>query len=115
MDVDTKELSAAEFISLKGKIRKQSTKPSQHLDTLNKEAVKNLQSDRQLKEKYAQWFIKILMVQLAVMNLIILLAGFKWVAYDTWMLQLYMGGTLAEVFGIVLVITTNLFPKNPSV
>ena len=50
-------------------------------------------------------------IQLAVMNAVIVLVGAHVLFYQYWTLDLYMSGTLLEVFGIVLVITKFLFPK----
>jgi hypothetical protein len=46
------------------------------------------------------------------MNLVFIGAGLKWIEYSQWQLDLYMTGTLLEVFGIVLIITKNLFPNS---
>ncbi len=74
--------------------------------------IRNLASDRDMKRLYARGFIAILLVQLIAMNLIFIAAGLEWINFKQWQLELYMGGTLAEVFGIVLVITKNLFPQS---
>jgi hypothetical protein len=39
------------------------------------------------------------------MNLVFLATGLDYLHLEQWTLNLYMGGTLLEVFGIVLVIT----------
>lgn len=79
-------------------------------DPLIREKVEDSKADRELKKFYANWFIKILIVQLLIMNLLFFCVGFQWLTFDEWSLNLYMGGTLAEVFGVILVITKNLFP-----
>lgn len=81
------------------------------LDPLTQEQINDLQQDRELRKLYAKWFIWILIGQLAVMNLVLVGAGIGYLAFEKWLLDLYMGGTLLEVFGIVLVITKNLFPQ----
>lgn len=45
------------------------------------------------------------------MNLAFTAVGLKWMGFERYELELYLAGTLAEVFGIVLVITKNLFPQ----
>ena len=80
-------------------------------DPLTVEKIENSKSDRELKKSYAKWFIWILVGQLVVMNLVFISVGLKWLEFDEWSLNLYMGGTLAEVFGVILVITMNLFPN----
>ncbi|CAM4406963.1 hypothetical protein [Pseudoalteromonas ostreae] len=79
-------------------------------DPLVREKVEDFKADRELKKFYANWFIKILIAQLVVMNLLFFCVGFQCLAFDEWSLNLYMGGTLAEVFGVIFVITKNLFP-----
>lgn len=74
--------------------------------------VENLQSDRGLKRRYANWFIGILIGQLLLMNLCFFAVGLGWLEFSEWSLNLFMGGTLAEVFGVILVITKNLFSSN---
>ena len=84
----------------------QQTKAS---DPLLEQRVENLQSDRGLKRRYANWFIGILIGQLLLMNLCFFAVGLGWLEFSEWSLNLFMGGTLAEVFGVILVITKNLF------
>ncbi|MBB1333820.1 MULTISPECIES: hypothetical protein [unclassified Pseudoalteromonas] len=83
-------------------------------DPLVSEKVEDSKADRELKKSYANWFIKILIGQLIVMNIVFFCVGFGWLAFDEWSLNLYMGSTLAEVFGVILVITKNLFPTKPT-
>ena len=71
-------------------------------------------SDITLKKLYAKWFIAILIGQLVLMNLVFFGVGAEKLHFADYALHLYMGGTMAEVFGIVLVITKYLFPKRPA-
>ncbi len=71
----------------------------------------DLKTDTGLKKHYARWFIGILIGQLVVMNAIFYGVGIEKLKFTDYVLHLYMGGTLAEVFGIVYVITRYLFPK----
>jgi len=80
----------------------------------HEQAIQNLKQDRDLKELYARRMIHILVGQLGVMNVIIILVGFRFISLDNLVLQIYMGGTLAEVFGVILVITRSLFPQGKS-
>lgn len=80
-------------------------------DLLTQETIADQKSDRELKKRYANWFIWILIGQLIVMNAVFIATGLKWLSFDKYVIELYLGGTLAEVFGIVLVITKNLFPQ----
>lgn len=95
-------------LSQLGKIASQS-KPE---DPLLQQTINDKTQDRVLKKLYGQWFIGILIGQLVVMNLVFIGAGLKWIEYSQWQLDLYMTGTLLEVFGIVLIITKNLFPNS---
>jgi hypothetical protein len=73
--------------------------------------VKDIETDIELKKMYAHWFIWILIGQLFVMNLVFVSVGAGWLQYENLTLQIYMSGTLAEVFGVVFVITRYLFSK----
>jgi len=83
---------------------------AEHQTALTNEVVEDSKTDRSLKSMYAKSFIAILALQLIVMNLIFVLSGTEVLAFEEWELELYMGGTMAQVFGVVLVITKNLFP-----
>lgn len=109
MSVHEKEVLAAVIKSnLQDKAK---TTPT---DPLITERVEDSKADRELKKYYASWFIKILIGQLVVMNIVFFSVGFKWLAFEQWTLNLYMSGTLAEVFGVILVVTKNLFPTKPT-
>ncbi|MGL5370826.1 MAG: hypothetical protein ACRDBF_07345 [Plesiomonas shigelloides] len=65
-----------------------------------------------LKKAYGKYFLIILATQLLIMNIVFISVGFEWIKFpDTLTLQLYMGGTMTEVFGLVLVVTKYLFKK----
>ncbi len=84
---------------------------SRDQEPLTEQVVLDKESDRLLKRIYAKWFIGILIGQLLVMNLIMILHGSKVLEFTEWALNLYVTATIAEVFGVVLVITKNLFPN----
>lgn len=84
---------------------------SRDLDPLTEQDVHDRRSDRGLKKLYACCFIVILVLQLLFMNVIFCLAGAGVLTFDANSLRIFMAGTLAEVFGVVFVITKNLFPK----
>ncbi|WP_214291529.1 hypothetical protein, partial [Escherichia coli] len=65
--------------------------------------TKDLKTDTKLKKMFARWFIGILIGQLLVMNGIFVLIGAKLLHFSDFVIHLFMGGTLAEVLGIVLV------------
>lgn len=89
-----------------------SPKEVKELDPVQQAEVDDRTTDTRLKRLYAYWFIGILIGQLFVMNLVFILAGVDVLKYEhPTYLNLYMGGTLAEVFGVVLVITRYLFSR----
>lgn len=100
--------------SLVDRIRSSAQDPSKtsHLDALTNEKIADAQHDRGLKGLYAKGVITILAVQLLIMNAVFIATGVGCLHFEKWTLDLYMAGTLAEVFGIVLVITKNLFPDS---
>jgi hypothetical protein len=69
----------------------------------------SIRTDVKLKAGYGQSMFWLLVVQLAVMNIIFFCAGFGWLSFNPVELNLYVGGTLAEIFGVVLVIVRYLF------
>ncbi len=82
------------------------------LDPLTQAKVDDQVADTGLKKRYANWFIWILIGQLTAMNAIFIATGIDYLHFqDPTHLNLFMGGTLAEVFGVVLVITRYLFSK----
>jgi hypothetical protein len=74
----------------------------------------DLRQDTKLKRLYAYWFIGILAVQLLLMNGVFVAVGIGCLKFSEPVLQMYMAGTLAEVFGVVYVITRYLFSKKDS-
>ena len=81
------------------------------LDNLERAKVDDARSDTILKSRYANWSLGILCGQLLVMNAVFVLVGCRVLHYQDFVLNLYMSGTLIEVFGVVLVITRYLFPR----
>lgn len=77
-----------------------------------KQKIKDQEQDRELKKQYATWMRRILIGQLTLMNIIIILVGCRLLNLDSLTLQIFMGGTLAEAFGVILVITKSLFPNS---
>ncbi len=83
-------------------------------DPLGAEDIEDRRADRKLKKTYACFLLLILVVQLTVMNIVFWRTGSGYLSFEKWTLDLYMAGTLAEVFGVVLVITKHLFPNRIS-
>ena len=97
-------------------VRASLAEPSAHeltkLDDMHQAAVDDRKTDTKLKKIYAYWFIGILIGQLLLMNAVFAAVGLKWLEFaDPSHLNLFMGGTLSEVFGVVLVITRYLFSR----
>lgn len=86
-----------------------------HILTQQRQALHNqgLADDLRLKRRYGNWAIGLLAVQLVVMNAVFIGVGLKCLEFSEYVLHLYLGGTLLEVFGIVLVVTRYLF-KSPA-
>lgn len=104
------------FISAIAAIKSALANPEAHeitrLDPLTEAKVDDQKTDTRLKELYAKRFIWILAAQLVVMNSVFILVGLDILSFkEPSYLNLFMGGTLAEVFGVVLVITRYLFSK----
>lgn len=95
------------------KVKESIRKPeASQIDRLSNEDVLDRQVDRRLRQRWATIFVWILTIQLVVMNGVFIFVGLNWLQYQQkWVLELYLAGTLTEVFGIVLVITRNLFPE----
>lgn len=68
-------------------------------------------SNRELKRNYAYWFIGILIAQLVVMNGVFVFHGLGLLQFAEFTLQIYITSTLLEVFGVIVLIVHNLFPK----
>ncbi len=81
-----------------------------HLEREERKAyIDDKKTDTLLKKKYATFFFWLLVVQLIAMNVVLILVGMGNLNFTDVTMNLYMGGTLAEVFGIVFVITRYLF------
>ncbi|MGP7732849.1 hypothetical protein ACTZQ0_00955 [Oceanimonas smirnovii] len=65
--------------------------------------------DNSLKKTYGLSLLGILAVQLIVMNAVFVLVGLDKLDYKDWALHLYVTGTLAEIFALVLIVTKYLF------
>jgi hypothetical protein len=72
---------------------------------------RDFEEEIKLKKYYGKWFLVILACQLLVMNGVFILDGWKVLSFEDVTLRLYMGGTLTEVFGLVLVVTKYLFKR----
>lgn len=73
---------------------------------------KNATKDRELKDKYAKYLIKILICQLVATYIIFGLTGKGILIYDKFVLDIFISGSLLETFAIVKIIVENLFSNN---
>ncbi|WP_253893543.1 hypothetical protein [Serratia marcescens] len=72
----------------------------------------DFEAEINLKKSYGKWFLIILACQLLIMNGVFIAVGLDKLSFkDNLTLQLYMGGTMTEVFGLVLVVTKYLFKR----
>lgn len=109
---DSAEIAKKLRLALESKDQVIELKELKRLDPLTQAKVDDQVADTGLKKRYANWFIWILVGQLVAMNAIFIAAGIDYLHFqDPTHLNLFMGGTLAEVFGVVLVITRYLFSK----
>ncbi|MGH7564045.1 MAG: hypothetical protein ACREK5_06450 [Gemmatimonadota bacterium] len=85
--------------------------PQPPLDAVTEQHVMDLEADRRLRVRYAQRIFWLLVGQLIFMNVIFFLGGAGYLEYNERTFQIYMGGTLGEVLGIVWVIVRYLFDR----
>jgi hypothetical protein len=93
------------------KAKRDSSSEIPALDPEKQAAVEDMRTDTSLKKLYAYWFIGILIGQLVALNTVFIAIGLEKLKYSDFVINLFMGGTLAEVFGVVLVITKYLFSR----
>jgi hypothetical protein len=78
---------------------------------------KELKQDRELKLSYATWLRRLLAAQLAIADLVFVAyawAGREW-HLDPAVIDIWLGATVVQVVGIVLVVTRHLFPQRDRV
>lgn len=73
-----------------------------------------IECDNSLKSKYAVILIKILIVQLFILNILFLLNGLGILKYSDTTFNIFISGGIAEVFVLVRVIVKYLFSDNLS-
>lgn len=75
---------------------------------------KNATKDRDLKDKYALIFVILLIIQLVVVCVVFILVGANILKYDEIVLNIFVSGSLLEIFAIVRIIVKYLFNDNLS-
>jgi hypothetical protein len=109
-------VTAADIVAVRDAIKSKASPSLESLDPITRANVDDKIADTKLKKIYAVSMIVILSAQLLAMNLIFLSVGMGFLKYEsTNYLQIFMMGTLAEVFGAVLVITRYLFYKGSTI
>jgi hypothetical protein len=78
---------------------------------LLEQRIKDIEADRKLRQSYASKWFWVVVVQLLFVNVFFVLTAIMQWQIDPWTMRIFISATLAEAFGIVLVITRNLFPK----
>lgn len=73
------------------------------------EDVKDRTAERELRQRYAFWWLGILVGQLILMNLVFIMVGQGALVIPQLSLNLFMAGTLAEVFLVIRLIVKFLF------
>ncbi len=97
---------------IRDSLKQPNAKEITDLGDLHRAIVDDHKTDTKLKKVYAYWFIGILIGQLLAMNGIFVAVGLNILAFkESSHLNLFMAGTLTEVFGVVYVITRYLFSK----
>jgi hypothetical protein len=78
---------------------------------------KERKQDRELKPSYATWLRRSLTTQLIVADLVFVVyawVGKKWVLEPV-VVNVWLGATVVQVIGVVLVVTRHLFPQRDHV
>lgn len=75
---------------------------------------KNLEATRDLRKQYATCIFKFLVLWSIALLIILVMCGFNFLSYKLSdnVLMTLIGGTTANVIGLVLVIAKGLFPSN---
>lgn len=86
-----------------------------NLDPHDHEALRGIDhwQDIRLKKSYARWLLIMVAAQLVVADAVFIAyawAGEGW-HLDKGVIQVWLGATLVELVGVVLVVTQYLFPK----
>ncbi|MFC0179009.1 hypothetical protein [Thorsellia kenyensis] len=117
-DSKTGSVSTKKIITREVTKERQEFNQLEHLGSLSPEDIEkrynlinqdDLTTDITLKKKFAYYFFWVLGVQLAVMNAVFIFVGLGGLDFSDVALNIYMSGTLIEVFGIVLVMVKYLF------
>jgi hypothetical protein len=89
--------------------------PLEGLDPHDHQALRGLDhwQDIQLKKSYAKWLLLLVAGQLVLADVVFVAyawAGANW-KLDSGVIEVWLGATIVELVGVVLVITRYLFPR----
>lgn len=73
---------------------------------------KQHKADMDLRANYAKWLVQFLVVQAAVMNVLFILLGMKWLHCDEKIAQIFVTGVFAECVALVWAVVNYLFQNN---
>jgi hypothetical protein len=88
-------------------------RPSRHVERFNRAQAQSAEQDVKLKGFYAYFLPTVMVLQLAAADVGFFLYaqwGVDW-EIDTSIMHVWLGATVVEVIGIVLVVTRYLFPR----
>jgi hypothetical protein len=101
--------AAVERVLDLGQVRPSAETPEPYLYLREKALI----LDRELKKKYATWLCWLLSAQLALADTVFVVyawAGKHW-RLDGPVIEIWLGATVVQVVGVVLVVTRHLFPQ----
>jgi hypothetical protein len=111
---DTEVAAAQAAAEAKTVLAEGRVRPSAELpDSLRFSHEKELKQDRELKLSYATWLRRLLAAQVAVADAVFIVyawAGKHW-HLDPAVIDVWLGATVVQVVGVVLVVTRHLFPQ----
>jgi hypothetical protein len=85
----------------------------QDQDNLEKQNILDRKQDRELKKTWAERWFWVMLIQLVLVNGLFV-ATFFMSGLNEVTLRIFLGATVLEVFGVVGIITRNLFPRKNS-
>jgi hypothetical protein len=83
-------------------------------EAAKKEQLKDIRSDRKLREDYAKWLVWILASQLLFLAVVLVLVGSHVLTLDPITIRYFIVGVLGEIFGLVATVTHSLFGATSS-
>mgnify|MGYP006927291197 CR=1 FL=1 len=106
------------------KLKENSNEKSKSVDEISRKWQMNdkvvdlfcgsIDSDVKLKEKYAKILVIMLAIQLFALNGIFIARGLNFINYSDVAFNIFITGSLGEIFGLVMVIVKYLFKDNLS-